>query len=197
MKRAWAVAAMIAALNALLVSNGIGATVPAKFVQTGEDAKRLHDDHIINAETAEKIGKACVELAKKQGVGVSVVILDQFGNTVYYYKMDGQTYNNQHTGELKARAALLRRGPTHELQNMVRGNTDLLMQWYYLGFFTNSGGLPIIVNDNMIGAIGVGGSAPTATWSDEICAHNAMEQVLGPQPPLTADASTTIAGGRR
>jgi uncharacterized protein GlcG (DUF336 family) len=189
--------AVFAGLCALCVGNVSAAPVPSQFVQTGQAAKNLHDDHIINAETAEKIGKACVELAKKQGVGVSVIILDQFGNTVYYYKMDGQTYNNQHTGELKAKAALLRRGPTHELQNMVRGNTDLLMQWYYLGFFTNSGGLPIIVNDNMIGAIGVGGSAPTPTWSDEICAHNALEQVLGPQPPLTADASTTITGARR
>ena len=26
---------------------------------------------------------------------------------------------------------------------------------------------------------------PTAEWSDEICAHRAMTQVLGPQPPLT------------
>ena len=50
--------------------------------------------------------------------------------------------------------------------------------------FWNSGGLPIIVGDVMIGAIGVGGMAPSAEWSDEICAHNALTEVLGPQPPL-------------
>ncbi len=53
-----------------------------------------------------------------------------------------------------------------------------------LGQFWNSGGLPIIVDDVLIGAIGVGGMPPTAEWSDEICAHQAMTTVLGPQPPL-------------
>ncbi|OLC28167.1 MAG: hypothetical protein DMG19_13020 [Acidobacteria bacterium] len=52
------------------------------------------------------------------------------------------------------------------------------------GQFWNSGGLPIIVDDVLIGAIGVGGMPPAAEWSDEICAHQAMTTVLGPQPPL-------------
>src|SRR5262249_29523460 len=55
--------------------------------------------------------------------------------------------------------------------------------------FPNSGGLPIIVNDQLIGAIGVGGSAPRIAqgWSDEICAHKALTAVLGPQAPLLED----------
>ena len=41
----------------------------------------------------------------------------------------------------------------------------------------------------MIGAIGVGGSAPRVpVWSDEICAHKALIEVLGPSvPPLVED----------
>jgi len=50
--------------------------------------------------------------------------------------------------------------------------------------FWNSGGLPIVVDDVLIGAIGAGGMAPSAEWSDEICLHNALIDVLGPQPPL-------------
>jgi uncharacterized protein GlcG (DUF336 family) len=53
-----------------------------------------------------------------------------------------------------------------------------------LGQFWNSGGLPIIVDDVLIGAIGVVGMPPTEEWSDEICAHKAMTTVLGPQAPL-------------
>jgi hypothetical protein len=57
-----------------------------------------------------------------------------------------------------------------------------------MGFFPTAGGLPIIVNDVLIGAIGVGGSAPKPpVWSDEICAQKALEEVIGPQPPLLAD----------
>jgi uncharacterized protein GlcG (DUF336 family) len=58
-----------------------------------------------------------------------------------------------------------------------------------IGFFANSGGLPIVVNKQMIGVVGVGGSAPhVPVWSDEICAHKALEAVIGPSvAPLAAD----------
>jgi hypothetical protein len=39
-------------------------------------------------------------------------------------------------------------------------------------------------NDVLIGAVGAGGMAPSAQWSDEICIHNALTKVIGPQPPL-------------
>jgi uncharacterized protein GlcG (DUF336 family) len=45
--------------------------------------------------------------------------------------------------------------------------------------------LPIIVEDVLIGAIGVGGSAGGNFGAlDEECAHNALVAVLGPQPPI-------------
>ena len=45
--------------------------------------------------------------------------------------------------------------------------------------FPVSGGLPIIVDNQLSGAIGVGGSN-----KDEECAYTALTQVVGPQPPL-------------
>ena len=55
--------------------------------------------------------------------------------------------------------------------------------------FANSGGLPIVVNKQLIGAVGVGGSAPSRpVWSDEICAHKALVEVIGPSvAPLVED----------
>ncbi len=68
-------------------------------------------------------------------------------------------------------------------------NPDSELQQIQIGLFPNSGGLPILVSDQMIGAIGVGGSAPRVAqgWSDEICAHKALTEVVGPQPPLVED----------
>jgi hypothetical protein len=43
--------------------------------------------------------------------------------------------------------------------------------------------LPIVVDGNLIGAIGVGGGN-----QDELCAHTALTKVLGPQPPLPQPA---------
>ena len=46
-----------------------------------------------------------------------------------------------------------------------------------------------MVNKQLIGAVGVGGSAPRVpVWSDEICAHKALVEVIGPSvAPLVED----------
>ena len=48
-----------------------------------------------------------------------------------------------------------------------------------LAYYFVGGGLPIVVQDQLIGAIGVGGGN-----MDEMCAYTALTKVLGPQPPL-------------
>src|SRR5437764_9121664 len=82
--------------------------------------------------------------------------------------------------------------------NQVLQNPDSELQQIQIGFFPNSGGLPIIVNDQLIGAIGVGGSAPRVAqgWSDEICGYKALTEVLGPQPPLVEDLPARPAANK-
>src|SRR5439155_16891652 len=50
-----------------------------------------------------------------------------------------------------------------------------------LAYYFVGGGLPIIVEDQLIGAVGVGGGN-----ADEQCAYQAMQKVIGPQPHLSA-----------
>src|SRR5262250_1861462 len=90
------------------------------------------------------------------------------------------------------------REPHKNRMNRVIQNPDAELQQIQLGFFPNSGGLPILVNDQLIGAIGVGGSAPRVAqgWSDEICAHKAMTEVLGAQAPLGEGLPPGAAGAR-
>jgi hypothetical protein len=53
------------------------------------------------------------------------------------------------------------------------------LSYYFVG-----GGLPIVVEKQLIGAMGVGGGN-----MDEMCAYTALTKVLGPQPPLPAPAA--------
>jgi uncharacterized protein GlcG (DUF336 family) len=161
----------------------------SQFVITGDVAKKIHDTTTINLATAERITQACEGLAAKEGVGISVYILDNDGNHVYMHRMDGQGYLNIVTAEMKARTALMLRAPSKTRMNQVIQNPDSELQQIQIGLFPNSGGLPILVGDQMIGAIGVGGSAPRVAqgWSDEICAYKALTEVVGPQPPLVED----------
>jgi len=84
----------------------IGAALAAesdKFVQRGDAAKRIMDQNSINIATAEAIAKACVDEATKENVKVSIVIMDQFGEPVYFTRMDGQGKANVDTAFMKAR----------------------------------------------------------------------------------------------
>jgi uncharacterized protein GlcG (DUF336 family) len=195
MRRGVFLGAALALAGGTLAAGAALAEVPAKFVVTGDAAKKILEDHEINVATAEKIGKACIDAATKQGVAVTVVILNPFGQEVYYYRMDGQGYTNTYTAGLKAKTALITRAPTHRLANATANDTWNMVRTENMGFFPTAGGLPIIVNDVLIGAIGVGGSAPKPpVWSDEICAQKALEEVIGPQPPLLADVRHTAPG---
>src|SRR5215831_12092966 len=124
-----------------------------QFVITGDTAKKIHDTTTINLATAERITQACERLAAKEGVGISVYILDNAGNHVYMHRMDGQGYLNIVTTEMKARTALMLRAPSKTRMNQVIQNPDSELQQIQIGLFPNSGGLPIFVGDQMIGAI--------------------------------------------
>jgi len=164
-----------------------------KFVVRGDATKVLMEQNQINVATAEAISKACVDEANKQGVKVSIVIYDQFGEPVYMYRMDGQARIAIETAMMKAHTVINTRQASKAVMNQVLTGRSSELRQYSFGNFANSGGLPIIINGNqMIGAIGVGGSAPNPPiWSDEICAWRALTKVVGPQPPLLPDVNTS------
>jgi len=163
--------------------------VPEQFVVTGKAAEQIQDFTTINLATAERIAGVCEQAATAENVQISIMVLDKDGNHVYMDRMDGQGYLNIITAEMKARTALLNRGPSKVLMNRVIQDPNVELEEMHLGFFANSGGLPIVVNKQMIGFVGVGGSAPRVpVWSDEICAHKALVEVIGPTvAPLGED----------
>jgi uncharacterized protein GlcG (DUF336 family) len=158
------------------------------FVMSPEAAKRAKTRDEISLETARRIADHCFEQAAERNLGTSIFVLNPSGHIVYALRADGQTPIAVETALLKAKTALFMRDSTHAQMNQMMQNpardTRLRPLQAQFDLFWNSGGLPIVVDDVMIGAIGVGGMAPSAEWSDEICAHNALTEVLGPQPPL-------------
>ena len=174
-----------------LTAFGAMAQVDSRFVITGEDAARNGEMNMINAATAEAIVNACRRMAEERNQDAAMVILDNFGNVVHQHRMDGASrYTAIHTAELKAQTALLSRAPSVERMNNVIRRPDRAVREWNLGFFPNAGGLPIWVGNQIIGFIGVGGmAARPPEWSDEICAHRAIEEVIGPQPALTEIAT--------
>lgn len=174
-----------------LAAFGASAQVDSRFVITGPDAARNGELNMINAATAEAISDACRRMAVERDLDAAIVILDNFGNVVHQHRMDGAArYTAIHTAELKAETARLTRRPSVQRMNNVIRRPDRAVREWNMGFFPNAGGLPIWVGDQIIGFVGVGGmAARPPEWSDEICAHRAMEEVIGPQPELTEIAT--------
>jgi len=154
--------------------------VPSQFVVSGKAAEQIQDFTTINLATAERIAEACQKLAAAQNVAITMYVLDNDGNHVYMDRMDGQGNIQILTAEMKARAALAERSSSKAVMNQVLKDPTNDLRYIQLGVFPNTGALPVVVNKQMIGVIGIGGSAPRLpTWSDEICGHKAMQEVLG------------------
>lgn len=186
---------LLAAAAATVLVGAAFAADTDKFVVRGDATKVILEQNQINVETAEAISKACVDEANKQGVKVSIVVYDQFGEPVYLYRMDGQAKIAVETAMMKARTVLNTRQPSKAVMNQVLSGRASELRQYSFGNFANSGGLPIVLDGNQfIGAIGVGGSAPNLpAWSDEICAWRALTKVIGPQPALLPDMQQRAA----
>lgn len=164
-------------------------SVPDQFIITGKTAEKIQDFSTINLATAQRIAESCEKAATEQGVQISVIVLDKDGNHVYFDRMDGQGYLNVITPEMKARTALILRAPSKTAMNRALQDPPVELQLIQLGEFANSGGLPIVVNNQFLGVVGVGGSAPKPpVWSDEICGQKALTEVFGASvPPLLKD----------
>lgn len=184
-----ATAMALSAAHAATTYEGNG-QVPEQFRLSGKAAAKMHDYLSINADTAEKLAKACEAIARKNNSQVVVVVVDPQGLMVHMHRMDGEGWIQIKATEQKALTALRTRAPTRVLnnRNIEDPFTNANMKGYDLT--TQEGGLPIIVNGQLIGAIGVGGIPPAernATYGEEMCARDALEQVIGPQPALLPD----------
>jgi glc operon protein GlcG len=164
-------------------------STPAPFnkVTVSDDvAKRTLMKAVINADTARAIVDACVDWQKAQpGNGsIAVFVLSPTGQIVDSHQMDGVLPIGAETGLMKAKTALYARSSSATVAqrfNTVDGRLirlDLGKE-EGLSYYFVSGGLPIVVDNQLIGAIGVGGGN-----ADEQCAYQALQKVLGPQPPL-------------
>jgi uncharacterized protein GlcG (DUF336 family) len=111
--------------------------------------------------------------------------------------MDGVLPIGAETGLMKAKTSLYARSASSAVAQRfgtVDGRLIRLdlgrasgLSYYFVG-----GGLPIVVEDQLIGSVGVGGGN-----ADEACANNALTKVLGPQPPLTPAAPAAPTGRGR
>lgn len=170
----------LAAAATLALAAGVASAQEInKFVLSDAAAKKTLNKYEINADTARKIVDKCIDIATKANMPITIFILSPTGQIVASHRMDGQTPINIDTALLKAKSVLETRDSSHLRANMIATNMPQQLKWHDIGVFTTSGGLPIVVDGQMIGTIGIGGGS-----KDEEMAFEALEAVVGPQPAL-------------
>lgn len=109
----------------------------------------------INLETAKKVATASAAEARKNSWNVAIAIVDNHGFLVYYEMMDNTQTAGGNVAVEKAKTSAGYRRPSKEFEdNIASGRNSVLG---LPGVTPIEGGLPLVVDGKMIGAIGVSG----------------------------------------
>ena len=120
----------------------------------------------ISLERAQGVIAAALAEAKKHNWKMNAAVVDSGGNLVAFARQDSAQLASIAISEHKARAAALFRRNTKLFENGIQGG--LTYQVTLDGVIGSRGGIPLIEDGKIIGAIGVSGGAGS---QDEVCAN--------------------------
>src|SRR5690242_20732733 len=166
---------MTATALALLLPAQSNAQQQARSVSPKQATR---DIKVISSAGARALADACSAWAEKNKQIVAMAILDWGGNLVESHAMEGAPMNSIDTALLKAKSALRWRRPTSETNRIVRSGENLAPT--FMHDFPQNGALPIMVNGQVIGAMGVSGA------DGEKCAQAAIDAVFKTQAASNA-----------
>lgn len=127
----------------------------------------------LNLAAVKAMVTAAEAEAQKRGVSVTICIVDESGNLLFLQKGDTATLNTIQFAQRKARHSAAFRSPSkNAADNLAKGNLQVLA---FPDGFPNQGGLPIRVDGQVLGGIGVSG-APSEV--DEAIAQVAIDALL-------------------
>src|SRR5436305_7811334 len=148
----------------------------------------------LNLDGAKKAIAAAVDYAKKNNApGAVIAVVDEGGNLMALERLDGTFAMGATISIGKARTAVLFKKPTRVFEELInKGRTAMTA---LDGFTPLIGGIPIVIDGQVVGGVGVSGAA-SANQDEELAlaganalmgsaAHTEMPLLLTP-PPATA-----------
>jgi uncharacterized protein GlcG (DUF336 family) len=111
----------------------------------------------ISLEDAKKAAAPALAEAAKNHWAMAVAIVDPSGNLVYYEKMDATQIGSANVAIDKARSAALFKRPTKTYQDALAAGGDGMRILRLQGAIPIEGGVPLLVDGKIAGAIGVSG----------------------------------------
>ncbi|MEP7320037.1 MAG: heme-binding protein [Panacibacter sp.] len=111
----------------------------------------------ISLDAAKKVAEEAAKFAKSVNApGGAIAIVDNGGNLVYLERLDGTFAAASEVATKKANTSATFKAPSSKLENSINSGRQALIT---VGHTFLQGGIPIIFDGQVIGAIGVSGSA--------------------------------------
>lgn len=140
MKRLWVAA------SALMLASPAASDAPASPAGYGKP---------IAAREALDLVEKGMKLAEARGLKMAFAIVEPSGELVAFARMDDLLYASISIAQQKARTSARFRMPTSEFETRVQGGRTVLLSSDEV--MAVGGGVPIVVDGRVIGAIGVSG----------------------------------------
>jgi glc operon protein GlcG len=161
----------------------------------GAAQAQLAERKVLTLEGAKQAIRAAVSEAKKNKAGGVIAVVDEGGNLMALERLDNTFSAGANISIGKARTAVLFKRPTKAFEDIIgKGRTAMVA----LNDFTPlQGGIPIIVDGQLVGGIGVSG-ASSAQQDEEFAIAGANALMLGKggsgaAPPVTYLPSERVA----
>lgn len=113
----------------------------------------------VGVDAAKKAAAAALAEAVKNHWTMAVAVVDPNGTLVYYEKMDNTQIGSADVAIDKARSAALFKRPTKALQDALAQGGAGLRILALKGAVPVEGGVPLVADGKIVGAIGVSGDS--------------------------------------
>ena len=121
----------------------------------------------IGAQRAQSLIQAAVSEANKKGWAMNIAVVDSGVNLVAFLRMDGAQLASILISQHKARAAAKYRRPTKAFEDAIQ-KADSKYVVTLDDVIASRGGIPLIENGKIIGAIGCSGGS-TGSQDEVVC----------------------------
>jgi glc operon protein GlcG len=163
------------------------ATATFALADEHTDAGHVTAKHALTLEGAKKIAEAAAAYAKANGAAPSVAIVDEGGNLLYLARPETSFAAGANVSVGKARTAAMFKKPTKDFEDTI--NQGRFTMTALPDFTPLQGGVPIVHEGHVVGAIGVSG-AKSAQQDEDVAKAGASVLAAAKQKEV-AEASGT------
>jgi uncharacterized protein GlcG (DUF336 family) len=128
----------------------------------------------IRLDTAKRAAAAALDAARRNNWTMAVAVVDIAGELVYFEKMDDTQNGSVRVAAAKARSAALFKRPTKAFQDTLAASPDGVRILGLDGAVPVEGGVPLVIDGLIVGAIGVSGGT---SQEDGVCAKAATDAI--------------------